>query len=48
MNTFLSRANNIFAFTLTVLATLTFLCFLSTYFKDYNLPVELKAVKHVV
>ncbi|XP_046853667.1 signal peptidase complex subunit 3-like [Xenia sp. Carnegie-2017] len=48
MNTFLSRANNVFAFTLTVLALLTFGCFVSTFFKDYNLPVDLKAVKHVV
>ncbi|XP_029644096.1 signal peptidase complex subunit 3 [Octopus sinensis] len=30
MNTFLSRANTIFAFTLSVMAVLTFACFLST------------------
>ncbi|XP_031554548.1 signal peptidase complex subunit 3-like [Actinia tenebrosa] len=42
MNTFLSRLNTIFAFTLTVLAALTFLCFLSTVFLDYHVRVTLK------
>ena len=39
MNTFLARANTIFAFTLTVLAALTFGCFLSTAFNDHTLGV---------
>ncbi|KFM65065.1 Signal peptidase complex subunit 3, partial [Stegodyphus mimosarum] len=36
MNTVLSRANAIFAFSLSVLAGLTFLCFLSTAFNEYR------------
>ena len=36
MNTALSRLNAVFAFSLSVLATLTFLCFLSTAFLDKN------------
>jgi len=51
MNTFLSRANAIFAFTLSVLAALTFACFLSTLFLDYRTDVAIKTgrvlVKHV-
>ncbi|XP_020909766.1 signal peptidase complex subunit 3-like [Exaiptasia diaphana] len=43
MNTFLSRLNTIFAFTLTVLAALTFLCFLSTVFLSYSVKVSLKS-----
>jgi signal peptidase complex subunit 3 len=35
MNTVLARANTIFAFTLTVLAVLTFGCFLTTAFSDH-------------
>lgn len=34
MHTVLSRLNAVFAFSLTVMAVLTFLCFLSTDFKD--------------
>ena len=34
MNTALSRLNAVFAFSLSVLASLTFLCFLSTAFVD--------------
>lgn len=34
MHTSLSRLNAVFAFSLSVLASLTFLCFLSTAFKD--------------
>ncbi|KAK3752588.1 hypothetical protein QZH41_018785 [Actinostola sp. cb2023] len=44
MNTFLSRLNTIFAFTLTVLAALTFCCFLSTVFLDYHVKVTLKSI----
>ena len=34
MHTILSRLNAVFAFSLTVMAVLTFLCFISTNFKD--------------
>lgn len=51
MNTFFSRLNTVFAFTLTVLAGLTFLCFLSTVFKEYRTPIHVMTkkvmVKHV-
>jgi len=42
MNTLLSRTNAIFAFTLSILAALTFLCSLSTAFKSYNQLVDVK------
>ena len=42
MNTLLSRTNAIFAFTLSVLATLTLVCALSTTFKQYNQLVDVK------
>ncbi|RWS23268.1 signal peptidase complex subunit 3-like protein [Leptotrombidium deliense] len=42
MNTLLSRTNAIFAFTLSVLAALTFICALSTAFKSYNDLVDIK------
>ncbi|KAI1291962.1 Signal peptidase complex subunit 3 [Halotydeus destructor] len=50
MNTILSRTNAIFAFTLSVLATLTFLCALSTGFKNYSnlMDVKITSVKKVV
>jgi signal peptidase complex subunit 3 len=50
MNTLLSRTNAIFAFTLSVLASLTFLCSLSTAFKSYNvlMDVKMNSVKKVV
>ncbi|XP_013783550.1 signal peptidase complex subunit 3-like [Limulus polyphemus] len=48
MNTLLSRANAIFAFTLSVLAGLTFCCFVSTAFNEYKTNVTLKTVKAVV
>lgn len=48
MNTFLSRLNSVFAFTLTVLAALTFFCFLSTVFLDYDNPVHVKTKKVLV
>lgn len=50
MNTLLSRSNAIFAFTLSILAGLTFLCSLSTGFKDYSelMDIKLTSVKKVV
>uniref|UniRef100_UPI00358E474A signal peptidase complex subunit 3 n=1 Tax=Myxine glutinosa TaxID=7769 RepID=UPI00358E474A len=41
MNSLLSRLNSLFAFTLTVMACLTFGCFLSTAFKEYGAPVHI-------
>jgi len=50
MNTLLSRTNAIFAFTLSILASLTFLCSLSTAFKSYNdlMDIKITSVKKVV
>lgn len=50
MNTFLSRSNAVFAFTLSVLAALTAICSLSTAFKDYSnlVPVRINTGKAVV
>ncbi|KAG8188281.1 hypothetical protein JTE90_012114 [Oedothorax gibbosus] len=48
MNTVLSRANAIFAFSLSILAGLTFLCFLSTAFNPYSGTVVLDTPKAVV
>jgi hypothetical protein len=48
MHSFLSRANTLFAFTLTVLAVLTMGVFLSTYFEKYNETVSIEAVKPIV
>ena len=45
---FLSRLNTLFAFTLTALATLTFLCFLSTALNDNRTKVKLNVVKALV
>ncbi|CAN8006490.1 unnamed protein product [Ixodes hexagonus] len=45
MNTVISRANAIFAFTLSVLTALTFCCFLSTAFHQYKSNIELQTVK---
>jgi len=42
MNTVLARANTIFAFTLTVLAALTFGCFLSTAFNVHYSAVDIE------
>lgn len=42
MNTLLSRANSLFAFTLSVMAALTLGCILTTAFKDRSAPVSLK------
>lgn len=48
MNTILSRANAIFAFSLSVLAVLTFLCFLSTVCNEYKQDVSVSKVKALV
>ncbi len=48
MNTLCSRVNALLAFTLSVLAALTFGCFLSTFFSAYHAEVALKTVKVVV
>lgn len=45
MNTFLSRLNTVFAFTLSVMATLTFLCFLSTAFDRHFSTVDITTAK---
>jgi len=47
MNTALSRVNAVFAFSLSVLASLTFLCFLSTAFTDRGVPAHLHAQPNV-
>lgn len=39
MNTVLSRANSLFAFCLSVMAALTFGCFITTAFKERSVPV---------
>ncbi|XP_028646985.1 signal peptidase complex subunit 3 [Erpetoichthys calabaricus] len=41
MNTVLSRANSLFAFSLSVMAFLTFGCFITTAFKDRSVPVNI-------
>jgi len=48
MNTFLARANTIFAFTLTVLAALTFGCFLTTAFNDHGSTVVIESTTALV
>ena len=48
MHTLLSRINAVGAFTLSTLAGLTFLCFLSSVFKDYTTPVTIKAANIVL
>lgn len=48
MNTFLSRANTIFAFTLSVMAALTFGCFLSTTLNEHQAKVTIKTSKILV
>ncbi|XP_070554293.1 signal peptidase complex subunit 3-like [Ptychodera flava] len=48
MNTFLSRLNTIFAFTLSVMAALTFCCFLTTAFNPIIAQVEIGTTKAVV
>ncbi|XP_046281303.1 signal peptidase complex subunit 3-like [Marmota monax] len=41
MNSILSRANSLFAFSLSVMAALTLGCFITTAFKDRSAPVRL-------
>ncbi|CAG0902561.1 unnamed protein product, partial [Cyprideis torosa] len=48
MNTLCSRANALLAFTLSVLASLTFICFLSTFFEAYKANVDIKTFKATV
>jgi hypothetical protein len=48
MHSFLSRLNNLFAFTLTVLAVLTFGVFVSTFFEQYHETVAISANKPIV
>ena len=48
MNTFLSRGNALLAFTLSVLASLTFCCFASTFFNDNRRDANVKTVQAVV
>ena len=48
MNTVLSRLNTIFAFTLSVMAGLTFLCFLSTAFNEHQSVVAINTGKVIV
>ncbi|KAM6971907.1 signal peptidase complex subunit 3 [Aplochiton taeniatus] len=42
MNTVLSRANSLFAFSLSVMAALTFGCFITTAFKDRSVPADIR------
>ena len=48
MHTFLTRGNAIVAYTLSVLAFLTFCCFVSTIFLDYRTPVSINAARVIV
>ncbi|XP_071949507.1 signal peptidase complex subunit 3-like [Antedon mediterranea] len=48
MNTVLSRLNTVFAFTLSVMAALTFGCFLTTAFNDNLSSVQIETFKHSV
>ena len=48
MNTALSRLNAVFAFSLSVLACLTFLCFLSTAFVDKSSTPSISVHPQVV
>ncbi|XP_046718932.1 signal peptidase complex subunit 3 [Silurus meridionalis] len=45
MNTVLSRANSLFAFSLSVMAALTFGCFITTAFRDRSVPVDIHVSK---
>ncbi|XP_044286613.1 signal peptidase complex subunit 3 [Varanus komodoensis] len=47
MNTVLTRANSLFAFSLSVMAALTFGCFITTAFKERTVPVSI-AVSRVM
>ena len=44
MHTALTRANALAAYTMSVLASLTFLCFLSTFFNEYQVDYLLMAI----
>ena len=48
MNSFLSRANTLFAFTLSVMAALTFGCFLTTAFDSHKAPVIIRTARAIV
>ncbi|XP_055319767.1 signal peptidase complex subunit 3 [Sitodiplosis mosellana] len=48
MHTLISRGNALFAYSLSVLACLTFCCFLSTVFLDYHTSVDINTVKVLV
>ncbi|CAF1616122.1 unnamed protein product [Adineta ricciae] len=48
MHSFLSRANTLFAFTITVLAVLTTGVFISTFFEEYRGTVSIGAVRPIV
>lgn len=48
MHTVLTRGNAILAYSLSVLAFLTFCCFISTVFVDYRTNVKLNTVKVIV
>ncbi|KAK7161572.1 hypothetical protein R3I94_004301 [Phoxinus phoxinus] len=48
MNTVLSRANSLFAFSLSVMAALTFGCFITTAFKDRSVPVDIHVSKVMI
>ena len=48
MHTVLTRANALAAYTMSVLAGLTLVCFLSTFFLDYRTGSKIQTVKVVV
>lgn len=48
MHTVLTRANALAAYTMSVLAGLTFICFLSTFFLEYRAEANIHTVKAVV
>uniref|UniRef100_A0A1B6DLS3 Signal peptidase complex subunit 3 n=1 Tax=Clastoptera arizonana TaxID=38151 RepID=A0A1B6DLS3_9HEMI len=48
MHSFITRGNAILAYTLSVLACLTFVCFISTLFIDYRTQATIDTVKVVV
>ncbi|GFG29342.1 hypothetical protein Cfor_01231 [Coptotermes formosanus] len=48
MHSVLTRGNAILAYTLSVLAALTFCCFISTVFIDYRAKATMNTVKVVV
>lgn len=48
MHNFLTRSNALVAYTMSVLSVLTFMCFLSTCFLEYQSDSKIKTVKVVV